>query len=246
MLAPLVCWQGQEARLFDLDLPFAPEILIGSGEAWEVEIGYGKGRYLLRSCIEHPERRFLGIELVSKYFRELENKIRRHGVKNLVNIRGEALFLLSTLLPREFALRVHVYFPDPWPKTRHRRRRLFDAETVDLVLGLLAPEGELVFATDFLDYGAVVTELLESHPDLEVERVAQSWPDGARTNYEAKYMVEGRPIVRLRAKLRPEAGSERLHPRGQVAVRSASASAREAGDPALIPPAHFAPPLPAS
>jgi tRNA (guanine-N7-)-methyltransferase len=227
MLAPLVTWQGQEAVLYDLDLPFEPERLIGAGSAWEVEIGYGKGRFLLRQCLEHPELRFLGVELVSRYFRELEHKARRHGVKNLVNIRGEALFLLSTLLPRGFAQRVHVYFPDPWPKTRHHRRRLFDEETVDLVLSLLAPGGELVFATDFLDYGALVLELLESHPELEVERVEQPWPDGARTNYEAKYLIEGRPIIRLRAKLTAKAGGDLLHPRGQKAVRAALTPPRD-------------------
>ena len=70
--------------------------------------------------------------------------------------------MLSSVLPSEFAAAVHVYFPDPWPKARHQKRRLFDPETVDLVLRLLRPGGTLYFATDHLDYGDVVRELLKT------------------------------------------------------------------------------------
>ena len=124
---------------------------------------------------------------------------------------GEAVYLMSAVLPQGFARAVHVYFPDPWPKERHQKRRLFDAETVDLVLGLLEPGGHLYFATDFLEYGVQVEELLRSHPALEVDRVHE-WPEGARTNYESKYEREGRPILRLSARL--SADADLMHPRG--------------------------------
>ncbi len=113
---------------------------------------------------------------------------------------------------------MHVYFPDPWPKSRHQKRRLFEADTVDLVLGLLAPGGRLFFATDFTEYGGRVAGLLAGHPNLELRRLG-CWPGGPRTNYETKYEREARPIVRLEARCPVSAG---LHPDGRSAVVAAS------------------------
>ena len=218
---------GREQRIRDLPRgwgldPKLEELIEGSGP-WELEIGFGKGRYLLRSAADHPERRFLGIEVVSKYYRLVKDRGRRHGLDNLAVIRGEALYLLSTQFPRAFADKLHIYFPDPWPKIKHRRRRLLDPETVDLVLGTLRPGGELDFATDFLEYGEKVWNLLDSHPDLELTRHDEPWPDGARTNYEAKFLREGRPILRLTARLDPKATPGTLHPRGRTRITNAIA-----------------------
>ncbi len=200
------------------------ELLPGNG-AWEVEIGFGKGRYLLRRARSHPERRFFGLELVSKYYRLLRDRARRRGAGNLLLARGEALFLLSAVLPAAFASRLHVYFPDPWPKSKHHKRRLFDPETVDLVLGVLRPGGELFFATDFIEYGRQVRELLEGYPGLRLEEHDGPWPDGARTNYEAKYMAEGRPILRLFGRLEGTPGI--LHPSGRAGILAAIAERSE-------------------
>jgi tRNA (guanine-N7-)-methyltransferase len=187
-----------------------------SERAWEVEIGFGKGRYLLRRCQEDPEGRFLGVEVASEYWRMFVERARRRKLGNWIALRGDALALIASVLPHGFASAVHVYFPDPWPKSRHHKRRLFDPETVDLVLSLLRPGGRLLFATDFLEYGAMVQEILESYPGLRVEPRDRVWDEGPRTNYEAKYIVEGRPILRLEAILEP--GAARLHPRGAQGV----------------------------
>ncbi|HXO27318.1 MAG TPA: hypothetical protein VOA80_08245, partial [Thermoanaerobaculia bacterium] len=186
------------------------------------EIGFGKGRYLLRRCLEHPERRFAGIEQVAEYHRLFVSRARRRGAPNWLALRGEALYLLASVLPRGFAAAVHVYFPDPWPKARHHKRRLFDAETVDLVIGLLAPGGRLYFATDFLDYGELVLELLAGYPGLAVTRREGPWDEGPRTNYEAKYVAQGRPILRLEAALEAPPA---LHPLGHDAVLAATGTA---------------------
>lgn len=205
-------------RRFDpveTELPLRLEELVPGEGAWEVELGFGKGRYLLGRAGQEAATRWLGIEMAAKYFRLVEQRMTRRRLDNVLLLRGEALYLLSAVLPAGFARAVHVYFPDPWPKDRHHKRRLFDSDTVDLVLGLLRPEGELFFSTDFLDYGARVEELLRSHPALAVQDVP-AWPEGPRTNYEAKYEREGRPIVRLAARLR--AADSLVHPAGLEAL----------------------------
>jgi tRNA (guanine-N7-)-methyltransferase len=214
--------------------PFDPARLADSTTSWEVEIGFGKGRYLRRAAAAHGDRQYLGIEMVGEYFREVARLAHRDGLANLTVVRAEALYLLAAVLPRGFASAAHVYFPDPWPKTRHRRRRLFDPTTVDLVVGLLRPGATLFFATDFVRYGEVVRELLESYPGLDVERHETDWSDGPRTNYEAKYLREGRSFVRLTATVRGAVTSP--HPRGErdlaVAVGAEAAAAAEAPDAA--------------
>ena len=215
---------GEDRSIIAWPAPLPLNELIPGIGAWEVEIGFGKGRYLLRRAAEEPDRRFLGIEVAGAYYRLARDRAHRRELRNLVLIRGEAIYLLSAILPVAFAGAVHIYFPDPWPKARHQRRRLFAPESVDLVLGLLAPGGTLSFATDFTEYGELVSELLEEHPCLAVRRFEEPWPEGPRTNYEAKYVVEGRPIVRLEAQLLEGSGAELVHPRGASAVTVAAAT----------------------
>ncbi len=213
--------------LGQLGAPLPLDRLVPGGGEWEVELGFGKGRYLLEAAEANPERRFLGVEMVAKYERMLVRRARRRGLGNWMSLRGEALYLLSTVLPKGFADVLHVYFPDPWPKAKHHKRRLFDPETVDLVLGLLKSGGRLCFATDFLDYGAIVEEILADYPGLETRRRDQVWPDGARTNYEAKYIEEGRPILRLEGTLtRDPAAPVPLHPAATEALLSAQAESQ--------------------
>jgi tRNA (guanine-N7-)-methyltransferase len=197
----------------------APLATLLSGDGlWELEVGFGKGRFLLARATAEPALRFLGIEVAREYFRLAAGRLARRKLGNLALLRGEALALLATALPRAFASAVHVYFPDPWPKSRHQKRRLFAAESIDLLLGAVAPAGALYFATDHLEYGGEVRALLESYPGVTVAERAGRWPEGARTNYEAKFVAAGRPILRL--EVRP-AGALDLHPRGEREVLAA-------------------------
>jgi len=218
-----------ERSLAETGAPLPLDELVPGGGPWEVELGFGKGRYLLARAEADPGRRFLGVEMVAKYERMMVRRARRRGLANLLSLRGEALYLLSAVLPRAFAAAVHVYFPDPWPKARHHKRRLFDPETVDLVLGLLAPAGRFHFATDFLDYGELVRDLLAAHPAVSFEEVPGDWPEGPRTNYEAKYVREGRPILRLEGTVAERARAEPcpLHPAANAAIAAAVAPPAE-------------------
>jgi tRNA (guanine-N7-)-methyltransferase len=201
-----------ERGLADVDLPLDLEAVLPGRGDWEVEIGVGKGRYLLRRAGEEPTTRFIGLEVVSKYYRRVRDRMLRRRLGNLLVLRAEALYALAVALPAGFAAALHVYFPDPWPKERHQKRRLFAPDSLDLLLGLLRPGGKLYFATDFLEYGQTVVELLGGLPELAVELLQEPWPEGARTNYEAKYARQGRPVIRLVASLEHpvEAGREVL------------------------------------
>ena len=197
------------------------DLVAGTGD-WEVEIGFGKGRYLLRRCREDAGRRFLGIEVAGEYQCIFVDRARRHGLSNWLAIRGDALYHAAAVLPAGFAAALHVYFPDPWPKSRHHKRRLFDPETVDLVLGLLREGGSFSFATDFLEYGEKVVEILAGYPGLRFARRDRPWDEGPRTNYEAKYEVEGRPILRLEGTLEVDGRRAPLHPLGAKTVLAAT------------------------
>lgn len=208
-------------------------LLPGEGD-WIVELGFGKGRYLLQRALENPGERYFGVEIVSRYFRMVRDRGVRRGLENLVVARAEGAYLMSGLLPAGFAREVHVYFPDPWPKARHQKRRLFDFETVDLVLAMLRPDGQLFFATDHAEYGAVVQSVLTSHPALEVESLDGPWPGGARTNYEAKYVEEGRPIQRLVCSLKSTSRDALLHPSGTAGIVAATSIRPENDEPAQV------------
>lgn len=186
--------------------------LAGRAE-WELEIGFGKGRYLLGRAEREPGRGFVGIEIAGEYFALAARRLARRKLDNLALLEGDAAYFAAVLLPlRRFAA-IHVYFPDPWPKLRHRKRRLFAPDSVDLLAALVAPGGRLWFATDHLEYGEQVAELLGDYPGAAVTRLAAAWPEGPRTNYEAKYVAEGRPILRLEVRF----GERRPpHPRGRV------------------------------
>jgi tRNA (guanine-N7-)-methyltransferase len=189
-----------------------------AGARLEVEIGFGKGRYLLGRAAAEPEVTFVGIESATLYWQETTRRAQRRGLGNLITLCGDALYVLAVCLERESASAVHVYFPDPWPKSRHHRRRLLDPSTVDLVFGVLAPGATLCFATDHAEYGAAVCEVLERYPVVGVERLDGPWPDGWRTHYETKYEAEGRPILRLMVTRRAPAGAPLLHPDGAAAI----------------------------
>lgn len=232
MLPVRIAVAGREQMLADLDLPLEPATLLSPSRrvrSWDVEIGFGKGRFLLEQAESHPDRGYLGIEVASKYYRRVRDRAARDGCDNLVLLRGEALYLLAAVLPGDFARSVHVYFPDPWPKSRHHGRRLFDPESLDLLLRLLVPGGTLSFATDYLEYGEVVGELLQAHPALEVEGVESLLTETPRTHYEEKYRREGRRIVGFDARL--VSTSSLFHPLAERSVVAATMRPPDAADP---------------
>lgn len=118
----------------------------------ELELGSGDGSFLVNYARLHPERNFLGVERLLGRLRKLDRKGRRAGLKNLRGLRIESAYFLEYLLPRQSAAALHIYFPDPWPKRKHRKNRLINASFTEIARQALAPDGVVYLRTDDADY----------------------------------------------------------------------------------------------
>ncbi len=165
----------------------------------EVEIGSGKARFLIASARTSPAHDFLGVERALAYYRICRERIARSGLANARAVRGDGRMFVETALAPASVRAFHVYFPDPWPKKRQRKRRLLDGVFLELLAARLEPGGTLRIATDHPEYGAQLGPLLETVAGLE--RLAwEALPAPPPTHYELKYASEGRPIWRFAAR----------------------------------------------
>jgi tRNA (guanine-N7-)-methyltransferase len=118
----------------------------------EVEIGSGDGSFLVQYAQAHPERNFLGVERLFGRLRKIDRKGRRAQLANLRVMRIEAAYFLEYLLPASSVRALHIYFPDPWPKRKHRKNRLINAAFPELAHQVLEPNGFVYLRTDDQDY----------------------------------------------------------------------------------------------
>jgi tRNA (guanine-N7-)-methyltransferase len=118
----------------------------------EIELGSGDGSFLAHYAGLHPERHFIGVERLLGRLRKLDRKALRLGLGNVRAVRMEAAYFLERLLPPGSAQAVHVYFPDPWPKRRHRQRRLINERFPLFARQALAEGGVVYVRTDDADY----------------------------------------------------------------------------------------------
>lgn len=170
------------------------ERTFGRAAPLELEIGTGKGRFLLASASQHPDRLYLGAEIQPEYGRIAQAKAEKRG---LTNVRVEWLdgkdFVAQRLAPGSLAA-LHVYFPDPWPKQRHHKRRLVDAGFAAAAGRALAPDGLLRVASDHPEYWRQIETTLDAEPLLErlTPEQAGEWYTG--TDYELRFLRIGKPI----------------------------------------------------
>ena len=176
---------------------FVPLDEFGRAGRLELEIGFGKGRFLLKSAAERPDVDFVGIEYASKYFRMALDRARRRGLSNVRVVRTDARVFVEETLPNASLDAVHVYFPDPWPKRKQQKRRLLDPLFVAILLRKMKPGAELFVATDHEGYYGQMLASVATEPGFREGARFEEEPEG-RTNYEIKYRLEGRPIYRAR------------------------------------------------
>src|SRR5476651_2830594 len=125
----------------------------------EVELGCGDASFLVEYARRNPKINFIGVERLLGRISKLDRKGRRAGLANLRGVRIESSYFLQWLLPPNSASALHIYFPDPWPKKRHRKHRLINEHFPALARAALAPGGIIYLRTDDEDYFAQITEV---------------------------------------------------------------------------------------
>ncbi len=126
--------------------------LFPNSQPLEVELGSGDGSFLAEYARRHPEHNFIGVERLLGRLQKLDRKGRRAGLTNLRCLRIESAYFLQYLLPRQCTTALHIYFPDPWPKRKHRQNRIVNERFPLLAREILVPGGIVYLRTDDEDY----------------------------------------------------------------------------------------------
>lgn len=182
--------------------------LFGNEQPVELEIGCGKGAFLVHAASFRPQTNFAGIEVVRKYQFYTADRLARRHLTNAKIACTDARFALSWAIPIGSLDAVHLYFPDPWWKSRHQKRRIVTPEFLVWVIRALKPEGHFHLASDVPEYFAISEELLAAQPLLQ-KRIDLGDERGVVTNFERKALVKGGAIHhgiwrRLGSQLPPE------------------------------------------
>ncbi len=195
-----------EVDLESLSGPIDLPALFGNHAPVELEIGCGKGGFLLQQARAHPDRNYLGLEWAAKYARFAADRMARWGLSNVRIARTDARHFVIHRLPPACLNALHVYHPDPWPKKRHHKRRLVTPEFVAAAARALRPGARWIIQTDHAEYFESIRVRLAARPELI--GIPPAAPllvgDGEHTgtNYEIKFLREGRPIHRLSVRRR--------------------------------------------
>jgi tRNA (guanine-N7-)-methyltransferase len=143
------------------------EELFPKPQPLEVELGCGDASFLVEYARRHPEKNFIGVERLLGRIQKLDRKGRRAGLANLRGVRIESSYFSQYLLPPRSAVALHVYFPDPWPKKKHRKHRLIGGNFPALARAALAPSGVVYLRTDDADYFRQMTEVFGASGEFQ-------------------------------------------------------------------------------
>jgi len=169
--------------------------VFGNDQPVELEVGFGKGAFLVARAPQEPDVNFVGIEIDRGLQLHVANRLVKRGLRNVRLIRGDALAVLREFIFDSSLRAVHVYFPDPWWKRRHRKRRLFTSEFAGQCERVLMPGGRLFIATDVEEYYGVIKAALASGTTLR-PGVEAPGPDVPETNFERKARLAGQGVWR--------------------------------------------------
>lgn len=167
---------------------------------FELEIGSGKGGFLVSRATNNPDIRMLGIEWANKFFKYIVDRIARRELENVRVMRADASFFVMNHLPASCIDVLHLYHPDPWPKARHHKRRLMQPSFVEAAVRALKPSARWLVQSDHEEYFHEMRALLDARAELSQipweSRESKPGPEWEGTNFEIKYVREGRPIYR--------------------------------------------------
>jgi tRNA (guanine-N7-)-methyltransferase len=177
------------------------DTMIDGREHAELEIGPGKGMYVLGRAQLLPDWGFLAIEVRARFARLIAERARKRGLPNVKVIHGDARRILHRLAPPARFERVSLHFPDPWWKKRHLKRAVITPATIDEVVALLGPGGELLVQTDVFSRAVSILRTLTDHDGLENTAadggLIEGPVDRCPSNREKICMQAGMPVFRL-------------------------------------------------
>lgn len=177
----------------------APAEVFGRRAPLVLEIGSGMGDATAELAAADPARDYLAVEVHTPGVANLLLMIEQRGLTNVRVAHGDALELVRDRLPPACLDAVHAFFPDPWPKTRHHKRRLFQPAHVALLRSRLVPGGSIRAATDWAEYAEAILDALAGDPELV--NLYQGWaprqPGRPLTRYERRALAAGRPVFEL-------------------------------------------------
>ncbi len=191
-----------EPYLLPLPDPPAPldwPALFGNAHPVELEVGFGKGLFLLTQALARPDVNFVGVEIVRKYQLFTATRLAKRGLRNARLACGDARLFLRDRVADGSLAAVHVYFPDPWWKKRHHKRRVFTPQFAAQCERVLGPGGRLHVATDVEEYFGLMREALAplgGLVELPAEPEGEGQPDGCQTNFERKARERGGAVYR--------------------------------------------------
>lgn len=171
--------------------------LFGNNNPLVLEIGCGVGDFVIQIARQHPERNFIAVDIFNQGCRQTCSRIEDSGLTNIRMMRIEARYLMHHYLDKESLQAIYINCPDPWPKKRHRKRRLLNKNFLDLLLYYLQPEGILNFTTDFVDYGEETGELLAADDRFENCHSTPYTHDLGNypiSKYMRRFLDQGQPI----------------------------------------------------
>jgi tRNA (guanine-N7-)-methyltransferase len=187
------------------DIPLPPLDLVtlfGNAHPVEVEVGSGRGLFLVNAGMTSPATNFLGIEYDFKEARRGARRLQKRALQNTRVLGADARIVLSRYLPDACVAAVHVYFPDPWWKRRHKKRRIFSVEFLAQVSRVLSPGGVLHAWTDVEEYFGVMNRLVSENAEFApLSPPAERRPlhdMDYHTSFERKKRKLGFPIFRAR------------------------------------------------
>ena len=181
--------------------------LFPAAQLLEVELGCGDASFLVEYARQNPAKNFIGVERLLGRIQKLDKKGRRIGLKNTRGVRIESAYFLEYLLPRHSAAALHIYFPDPWPKKKHRRHRLINESFPALARAALAPGGTVFLRTDDADYFGQMTEVFAAANFFQETETSASLAE-ITTDFEREFNLQGIPTLRAAFQLKGKMKNE--------------------------------------
>lgn len=169
----------------------------------EVELGCGDASFLVEYAKRHPAKNFIGVERLLGRLQKLDRKGRRAGLNNVRGVRIESAYFLRYLLPPYSTTALHIYFPDPWPKKKHRRHRLINEQFPSLARTALTPGGHVFLRTDDPDYFAQMNEVFGAAKEFTKVKTPPTLAE-ITTDFERDFNAQGIHTLRAAYQVKQE------------------------------------------